>query len=703
MRWLVAGIFPVLACAIQWACWPLIRPLTWFFFYPAVYFSSWVGGMWAGLAATLIATVLGWYFFSAGSENVVSTALFAGAGALFSLTHGWLASRNQSLQWAAEDLSELLEQASDAVFLADMEDRYTEVNAAGCRLLGYAREELVGKKIKDLIPPDDAPRLAEDKARFLRGEAGVSEWSLRRKDGSWLPVEVSARILPDGRWLALVRDISERKQTEEQLRQARSRLELAIMGADLATWDWNIKAGEVIFNPRWAEMRGYRLDEIKPGVESWISNMHPEDWPRVKKALDEYFQGRSPEYECEFRARTKSGDWIWILDRGRVFSRDETGEPVRMVGMELEITERKRAEEERRRLGERERFRIALEASASGIVVVGRDGRIAFVNAEAERLFGWACEEMPGKPVEVLLPERFRAGHPEYRDGFFRDASGKRQMGVGRDLYALRKDGSEMPVEIGLTRFEEGGQVYVVASVTDISQRKAAEARLRRTVLDLEGFAYTISHDLRSPIRAVQGYSHYLAERLADRVDPESRGMLERIGQAAVRLDHLIRDLLSFASIGREEVELEAVDLDGIVAHVAEEYPELAKARVRARPPLGQVLAQSSLMIQVLSHLLGNAVKFIPKDRTPEIDVWTDRCGEGKLQISVQDNGIGIPREAWGRVFQPFVRLQSSSEFEGTGIGLAIVKRAVERMGGRVGVESEPGKGSRFWVELEEA
>jgi signal transduction histidine kinase len=160
---------------------------------------------------------------------------------------------------------------------------------------------------------------------------------------------------------------------------------------------------------------------------------------------------------------------------------------------------------------------------------------------------------------------------------------------------------------------------------------------------------------------------------------------------------------LSYSAIARAKIQLEEVDLDEILDHVAGHYPELTKACLRVRAPLGRVRGQPSLLIQVLSNLLSNAVTFVPENRTPEIDVWTERRENGWILLVVQDNGIGIPPEARNNVFKPFARLNPSEEAERTGIGLAIVEAAVKRMGGSVSLESELGKGSRFKVELREA
>lgn len=349
---------------------------------------------------------------------------------------------------------------------------------------------------------------------------------------------------------------------------------------------------------------------------------------------------------------------------------------------------------------ERDRLQLALELSSAAMVLVDPSGRIVLTNGVAELLFGYSKEEMSGQAIEILLPPRFRAAHPGHRAGFLHEPGAKRAMGVGRDLWALRKDATEFPVEIGLSRMQGRDGAFVAATIVDITERKRAEGSLRKSVADLEAFAYTVSHDLRSPIRAIQGYAHLVRERLGEGADPECRAMLQRISDSGVRLDRLIRDSLSYNAITHGPLELVPVDLDKLIAQVVDLYPNLGRDRVRIRAPLGRVLAQESLMTQILSNLLGNAVKFTAKDTTPQVDVWTEEREGGKVRLCIQDNGIGIPREHWARIFGHFERLPAAQAGEGTGIGLAIVKMAVERLGGSVSVESEPGKGSLFSVML---
>jgi PAS domain S-box-containing protein len=263
---------------------------------------------------------------------------------LFLLTARRLNKAHHALGQSEIRYRELVDFASDGIFVADLDGRFTEVNDAGCRLLGFPREEILGKTIVDFIMPEERERLFAHRERFLKGDSDVGEWLLLRKDGTYVPVEVSARILPDGRWLAIDRDISERKRTEEALRRTQERFELALKGANLGSWDWNIATGDVVLSARCAEMRGYQLEELEPRADSYFASIHPDDLTIFHKALNDCLTGGS-EFECEYRARTKAGDWVWIVSQGNIFARDAQGKPTRMVGTARDVSRRKRVEE----------------------------------------------------------------------------------------------------------------------------------------------------------------------------------------------------------------------------------------------------------------------------------------------------------------------------------------------------------------------
>jgi signal transduction histidine kinase len=227
-------------------------------------------------------------------------------------------------------------------------------------------------------------------------------------------------------------------------------------------------------------------------------------------------------------------------------------------------------------------------------------------------------------------------------------------------------------------------------------------AKLQETVADLEAFSYTVAHDLRAPLRAMQGYAEVVVKQAAASLSPQHQNYLQRIERAAARLDTLTREVLGYSQLSRREVTLEPVDLNNLLRDIREEYPQLrATDSIEIRSPLHPVLGHGGLLTQALSNLLINACKFITPGTAPKIVVRTEIVGQ-QVRIWVEDNGIGIAPEHRGRLFKIFGRIHPDHKYEGTGIGLAIVKKAAERMGGTAGFESEVNKGSQFWMQLKQ-
>jgi signal transduction histidine kinase/FixJ family two-component response regulator len=226
-------------------------------------------------------------------------------------------------------------------------------------------------------------------------------------------------------------------------------------------------------------------------------------------------------------------------------------------------------------------------------------------------------------------------------------------------------------------------------------------ARLRETILELEAFSYTVSHDLRAPLRTLHGFSEILLQDYGAKLDADGLDFLQRIASGAERLDDLIENLLALARLGREQVLLERIELNNFIPALIREYPSLHEKShlITVQKPLDSVLGHRSHLAQCLSNLVVNGLKFVRRDTSPKVELWTERL-ENNVRIWVKDNGIGIKEEHLQKIFEPFQRLHNHQEYEGSGMGLAIVRRAVQRMGGQVGVRSREGQGSQFWIDL---
>jgi len=348
------------------------------------------------------------------------------------------------------------------------------------------------------------------------------------------------------------------------------------------------------------------------------------------------------------------------------------------------------------------RFRAMVESAPHGVVMVDGSGEIVFVNRETERLFGYAREALLGQPIERIVPTRFRERHPEFRATYFTDPQ-VRAMGAGRDLFGRRKDGTEIPVEIGLNPIETDEGLFVLASVVDISARKRAEEELRRSNEELERFAYVASHDLQEPLRTVTSYVQLLARRYRDKLDADAGEFIEFAVQGAMRMQRLIEDLLAFSRVGTRAAALVPTDANAALDAALENLKAAAgeAGATLTRGPLPTVLADPVQLGQLFTNLVGNAVKFRGTE-PPRVQIGAERDGT-QWVFRVRDNGIGIDPQYFERIFVIFQRLHGRNEYPGTGIGLAVCRKIVERHGGRIWVESEEGGGATFSFTLSAA
>jgi PAS domain S-box-containing protein len=368
----------------------------------------------------------------------------------------------------------------------------------------------------------------------------------------------------------------------------------------------------------------------------------------------------------------------------------KTDEGLFVLASVVDVSARKRAEA---------RFRTAVESSPNGMVMVDRAGMIVLVNREIERLFGYRREELVGRSIEQLVPHRVRDRHPRFRSEFFADLQ-TRAMGAGRDLHGVRKDGAEIPVEIGLNPIETEEGVFVLASVVDIAARKKAEMELRRSNEELERFAYVASHDLQEPLRMVGSYVQLLGRRYQGKLDADADRFIAFALDGSVRMKRLIDDLLAFSRVGTRGVAPAPVDagaaLDAALTHLSLSIAE-SNALV-TRDALPTVLADPGQLQHLFLNLVSNAIKFRGAE-PPQVHVSAAAVDDG-WRFSVRDNGIGISPEYFERIFVIFQRLHARTEYPGTGIGLAIAKKIVERHSGRIWLESEPGRGATFFFTL---
>jgi len=516
---------------------------------------------------------------------------------------------------------------------------------------------------------------------------------------------------------SLRQEIEARKEAEQKLRamiqsernaseaKIRSYFEAASQGIIAVSSDGNI----TLVNRRTEEMFGYHRSEL---LGQPLELLLPERYRRPHDLqVADYFahpRMRPVGGGMELAARRKDGT-EFPVEIG--LSHVQTEEGRLALGLVSDVTERRRAADELARalavLRDREaQWRSLLEAASQGILAISPGGEIVLVNRRMEELFGYSRDEMIGQRLEMLLPERFRGSHIAHRGEFFRELR-VRPMGVGLDLAGRRKDGAEFPVEIGLSYIETGRGVLAMGLVSDITERKRAAdelahavEELRRSNAELEQFAYVASHDLQEPLRMITGYLNILQRRYSDRLDADGEEFIRYAVDGATRMKTMIREILGLSRVGTQAVnrlhvpgaEIVRCAMDNLTAAIGDSSAEIIVG------PLPTLFVDPGLLVLAFQNLIGNAIKF-RGSRTPLIRIGAAVQGRECI-LSVQDNGIGMNPEHLERIFRIFERLHTAEEYPGTGVGLAIAKKIVERHGGKIRVESKPGEGSTFYISL---
>lgn len=385
-----------------------------------------------------------------------------------------------------------------------------------------------------------------------------------------------------------------------------------------------------------------------------------------------------------------------VARRARVTREDELGRLARAFNT--------MAQQLSRSLQQRETMlRSVTETAHDAIIAADAEGMIRFWNPGAERMFGYSAAEALGKPLTLLMPERFRGPH-EAGIRRFIETGEARVVGRTVELAGRRKDGSEFPLELSLAAAPLDGAMTFTGIIRDITRRKQTQEALQTTNAELESFSYSVSHDLRAPLRAIHGFARILLEDHAASLDAEAQRLLGIIDQNTRRMGQLIDDLLAFSRLGRQELEKRPVDMTELASVVAEEVRRGAtNGGIDIKVfPLPAAQGDRSLLRQVWGNLVQNAAKFSRGRNRPRIEIGFRPEGNQTVYY-VRDNGAGFDDRYADNLFGVFQRLHREEEFEGTGVGLAIVKRIVQRHGGRVWAEGKPNEGATFYFALPQA
>lgn len=607
--------------------------------------------------------------------------------------------QNTSSQAAAEQQARGRELQRNAIFSGDWEPYLKNLQAQG---MGYARAglsfhawfELIAAFRKYFMPHlvSTYGTSTELLLSSIQGMDTLIDIALSGIGNAYL--ETKEQLIRQQE--ETVQDALKQQQSE---RRFRGLLEAAPDGMVIIDLQGNI----VMVNAQTEKLFGYRRDELMgEPVELLVPERFRDTHPFHRKQYGKNPQPRPMGADLELYALRKDETEFPVEIS---LSPMETEEDNLIIAAIRDITERKHAEAQ---------FRALLESAPDAMVVVDQQGIILLVNSQTEKVFGYDRLEIIGQAVEVLVPKRFRKRHGKHRQGYYGEHP-VRPMGIGLELYGLRKNGTEFPVEISLSPLETESGLLVSAAIRDVTQRKRMEedvqklnedlrqraAQLEAANKELEAFSYSVSHDLRAPLRSIDGFSHVLLEDYSEQLPDEGKGYLERVRAAAQRMAVLIDDLLNLSRVTRTALQPKFINLSQMVEEIARSLRESQPNRqvtFSITPDL-MVEGDPRLLHIVLENLLSNAWKFTSRQAEPVIE-FGQKTHAKERTFYVRDNGVGFDMAYADKLFGVFQRLHSISEFPGTGVGLATVQRIIAIHGGRIWAESAEGQGAAFYFTL---
>jgi PAS domain S-box-containing protein len=590
------------------------------------------------------------------------------------------------------------------IWMAGVDKLCTFFNKVWLEFTGRTLEQEIGNGWREGVHPNDLQRLKTHQPAFDARKPLVMQYRLRRNDGEyrWISDQGVPRYDADGAFAGYIGscvDVTDLLAQQRALHEFEERVGLAAEAAQLGVWEFNIVTERIWISDKVRQLFQFPA-ESEISYAEFQQRVHSDDRAARDQVVQKAIRNQSA-YETEYRILLPDGNVRWIGGRGRCLPGGD-GKSTRLLGVSMDITERKHAEE---------LFELATEASPSGTVLVDHQGKIVLVNAHIEELFGYAREELIGKSVEILLPERFAESHASDRANFF-NAPEARAMGADRQLFGRRKDGSEFPVEIGLNPIQTPHGLVVLANVVDISARLAAEEVARRTREQVEllsrvsllgEMTASLAHELNQPLAAIVNNATAAMQYLKQgRLNPEQlQDILDDVvadGRRACGVMQNVRSAIKKGAAIRGRINLN--DLVKAITHMVQPdaAAHLCKVKTSLAPDLPPIEGDPIQIQQAVLNLVRNAfdaIRDAPASRRI-VEIATAYNGDGAIGVAVRDYGSGISEATRDRLFEQFF----TTKDEGLGMGLAIVRSIVEAHGGTVSVENAQGGGARFHFRL---
>jgi hypothetical protein len=611
----------------------------------------------------------------------------------------------EAIEQREQKLRTIIDHTPECVKLVAPDGTLLAMNGAGlCMVEADSTQQIFGQSVYELIAPEYRSAFRAMNERVCAGNKETLAFDIIGLKGTRRNLETTAVPIPDPNGngkiqLALTRDITDRKRMEEALRQSELRWRTVTETLPNLVWS-DLPNGQCDWlSSQWGIYTGIPEKELL-GLK-WLDKvLHPNDRERTLACWQAACADKA-DYDIEYRIRRHDGQYRWFKTRG-VPIRDESGKIIYWFGTCTDIEDIKHAEIASQRLA------AIIESSNDAIVAKDLNGTILSWNKGAERIFGYTADEVIGKSITILMPPERINEEPAILDRIRRGQCVDHYETVRR-----RKDGTLLDISLTISPLKDASGIVIGASkvARDITDTVRAKENLEATVAErtaslmdaiaqMEEFSYTVSHDLRAPLRGMKVYSEALLKDYAPSLPKEAYHWLQRISSNAKLLDKMILDVLTFSRVARTDLKLERVALSKLVRQILEQYPGMQSPKAEIQiEPLPDVLGHEPSLTQAFSNLISNAVKFVGPNVTPKVRIWSKR-NDDQVRVCVGDNGIGVDPKYQHRLFRMFERLHPYLNYDGTGVGLAIVRKAVDRMGGKVGVESDGANGSMFWFEV---
>ncbi|WP_441712243.1 PAS domain-containing protein [Fulvivirga ulvae] len=527
------------------------------------------------------------------------------------------------------------------------------------------------------------------------------------RNNVWVRI-VGLPVVEDSKMVSLrglLMDIDLAKTSQENMAASKRVLSMALEAGEIGAWNWNIKTGALQWDDYMHKLMDHPKRDFRGIIQDFTERIHPDDMDLVSDAIGDTIR-KDIKYDIVYRVIASDGKTRILHSKGEV-TKDEYGDPVAMIGICMNITDQKLHEQNLKE--SEQRFKATVDYSPIGVALMGTDSMLLKVNNALTEMLGY-------NEAGLLRLGLYKITYPEDRE-LDKEHLKKLQKG---DVHSYQLDKRYLntkgvPVwvqqNVSAVRDANGNTRYFIIQIMDITERKMAEKRIHEVVRqrtaqleatnqELEAFSYSVSHDLRSPLRSIHGFSQALMEDYSGQLDDIGQDYLNRVSSASVRMGRLIDDLLALSRISRQEIRFEPVDVSALASHVAENLAadEYTKTEFIIAPGLS-ALADKGLLTVALENLFENAAKYSRKSTSPKVE-FGDETIDNKQVFYIKDNGVGFDMNYADKLFGAFQRLHGDKEFEGTGIGLATVKRIIHRHGGEIWAQSAIDNGATFYFTL---